>query len=230
MIPQFGKLTSCDRELLVADGISTGYGRTEVITRASFSLERGEIVSLVGPNTAGKTTLLLAVAGVLPIWEGQLRFEGREISQSSPAEIVRDGIVLCPEKWKIFPTMSVLENLQLGDYPNHAKRGQSRENHLEEILTLFPALQNRLKQRAGTLSGGEQQMLAISKSLMSSPKLLLVDEPALGLAPQVVTKVTETIETLSNQGISVLMAEQAGGEIRIKRKRAIKVVGGRLVG
>lgn len=189
--------------------LTCGYGRITAVKGVSLSVKKGRIVTLIGANGAGKSTILSAICGILDSWEGEITFEGTSLKGLDPPGIVKRGISLVPEGRLIFPPLSVMDNLHLGAYTLHRKRrGRQAEESLEQILSLFPVLAERARQPAGTLSGGEQQMLAIGRALMARPRLLLLDEPSMGLAPQVVEKIFQTIEFLRTQGYTILLVEQ----------------------
>jgi branched-chain amino acid transport system ATP-binding protein len=191
--------------LLELEDVCVQYGRTPVLQRVSLTVEPGELVALLGANGAGKTTMLRAISGLIRPRSGRIAFEGREMTRRSPEAIVRFGIAHCPEGRQLFPEMSVLENLELGAYTRDA---QDLSEDLERIYRLFPRLRERRDQRAGSLSGGEQQMVAIGRALMSKPKLILFDEPTMGLAPYLVEEVAGAIFRLNEEGLSVLLVEQ----------------------
>ncbi len=175
----------------------------------SLSVKAGELITLIGANGAGKTTLLSAVCGLLPGWDGEIDFEKKSLKNADPPEIVRKGISMVPEGRQIFPPLSVLDNLKLGAYTMYRK-GLDKEaaEDMETIMDMFPILRERSSQAAGTLSGGEQQMLAIGRALMARPKLLLLDEPSMGLAPLVVEKILDTLISLKQNGLTILLIEQ----------------------
>jgi branched-chain amino acid transport system ATP-binding protein len=193
-------------DLLVIENLRAGYGRIDVLHGISLAVPDGEIVTIIGANGAGKTTTLMSVSGVVRPREGRIVFGGQPIEKLRPFEIVRAGISQSPEGRKIFPRMTVLENLQMGAYTRHDQAAIQRD--LQHAFELFPVLKERQQQLGGTLSGGEQQMLAVARALMSRPKLLLLDEPSLGLAPLVVVKIFEVIRRLNSEGIAVLLVEQ----------------------
>ncbi len=175
----------------------------------SLSVKQGQIITLIGANGSGKSTLLESVCGLLPDWKGEITFQGTPLKGLDPPAVVRQGISLVPEGRLVFAPISVLDNLKLGAYTMYRKRRHAEVSQtLEKILDLFPILRQRAKQPAGTLSGGEQQMLAIGRALMSHPKLLLLDEPSMGLAPLIVEKIFHTLEMLRNDGITILLVEQ----------------------
>jgi len=192
--------------ILELENVSTFYGRIEVLKKVNLCLEEREIVTIIGANGAGKTTLLKTISGLLPPKEGGVFFKGQRIEKYSPDKIVKLGISHAPEARRIFHTLSVLENLKLGAFTRKNKKEIQEELHL--IWALFPILKERIKQQGGTLSGGEQQMLAIARALMSKPKVLLLDEPSLGLAPKMVEKIFETILKINKDGVSILLVEQ----------------------
>ena len=192
--------------LLELDGVRAGYGPIDVLDGISIAVPKGEIVTIIGANGAGKTTTLMTISGVVRPRQGTIVFEGQPLSSLRPFEIVRAGISQSPEGRKIFPRMTVLENLQMGAYTRSDKGAIQRD--IDHAYELFPVLKERNQQLGGTLSGGEQQMLAVARALMSRPKLLLLDEPSLGLAPLIVVKIFEVIRKLNSEGISVLLVEQ----------------------
>lgn len=195
--------------MLRLDGVTAGYGSAEVIHRISFEVKAGEVVSLVGANGVGKTTTLRAIVGVVPCRGGRIFFEGNLISGLSPHEVVKRGIALVPEGRQIFGSLSVYENLLVGCYAQYWRLGsKGRLGLLETVFDLFPILKARAGQRGGTLSGGEQQMLAIGRALMAQPRLLLLDEPSLGLAPLVVESILAKISDLNKTGLTILLVEQ----------------------
>jgi branched-chain amino acid transport system ATP-binding protein len=192
---------------LKVEALSSGYRALPVLREVSLEVGDGEIVSVVGANGAGKTTLLLTIAGHIPVRAGRVVFGGRDISHDPPHAGVARGLVMVPEGGRLFPFMSVLENLELGAYHPEARR-QLRPN-LEEVLTFFPVLAERRHQMAGSLSGGERQMCAVARAVMSMPRLLMFDEPSLGLAPIMVERLFDLIERLVKaKGLTVLLVEQ----------------------
>ncbi|MBI4024421.1 MAG: ABC transporter ATP-binding protein [Verrucomicrobia bacterium] len=188
---------------LQVSGLRAGYGPLQVLKGVSLRVERGEIVALLGANGAGKSTTLMTVCGVNPARSGQIIFEGEDIANLSPHEIVERGVVQAPEGRRIFPRLTVRENLEMGAYV----RGHDAADW-DRVFVLFPVLKDRQKQLGGTLSGGEQQMLAIARALMSRPKLLLLDEPSLGLAPMVVLRIFEIIRDINRAGTTIFLVEQ----------------------
>ena len=186
--------------------VSAGYGNIQALFDIDLEVGDGELVALIGANGAGKSTTLKSIIGILPDRQGSIRYDDEEISQNNPSENLRRGIVMIPEGRWIFPDLTVSENLKIGAF---IKWNQDYiEAKLEEQFALFPILKERRNQKGGTLSGGEQQMLAISRALMSEPRLLLLDEPSLGLAPQMVSTVFSLIKKINRSGVSVLLVEQ----------------------
>lgn len=192
--------------LLNVKGIVAGYGPIEVLHSVSLSVNQGEVVTLIGANGAGKSSLLMSISGLLSVAAGEIAFAGSDMVNIQPAERVRAGIVQVPEGRRIFPRLTVAENLELGAYLRDDLIAKREE--LEQVFELFPILKERLRQLGGTLSGGEQQMLAIGRALMSSPKLLMMDEPSMGVAPKLVEKIFQTIRDLNARGITILLVEQ----------------------
>jgi len=192
--------------LLSVENVTTGYGKAQVLKKVNISLEKGEIVALIGANGAGKTTALRCIAGVIKPWEGTIKFNNQKIDDLEPYEIVSLGISYCPEGRDIFANLSVYENLKVGGYL--IKDRKEFKSNLNRIYELFSRLQERRNQIAGSLSGGEQQMLAIGRALMSKPSVLFLDEPSLGLAPIVVESIFEVIQQINSSGTSILLVEQ----------------------
>jgi branched-chain amino acid transport system ATP-binding protein len=191
---------------LEIQGVSAGYGSGDVISGINLTVQAGEIVALIGANGAGKSTLLKAISGLIRLTAGTIRFEGTEIQDLAPAGRVRAGLVHVPEGRQIFPGLSVAQNLSLGGY---LRRGDNvYGQRLADVLRTFPALKSRLTDFAGNLSGGQQQMLAIGRGLMASPRFMMLDEPSLGLAPKLVREIFDLISGLKDQGISILLSEQ----------------------
>ncbi len=185
------------------------YGRIMAIKGISLSVRPGELITLIGANGAGKSTLLHAITGLLPGWEGEIRLEDRSIRGMEPPDVVRAGMSLVPEGRLIFPPLSVLDNLKLGAYTMYRKHQKAAvRRDLDMVMDLFPILRDRREQAAGTLSGGEQQMLAIGRALMARPRLLILDEPSMGLAPMLVEKILQTLVTLRDEGLTILLVEQ----------------------
>jgi len=192
--------------LLRVDGIEAGYGDLTAVGDVSLEVREGEAVALIGANGAGKTTTLRAVSGLLPLRRGRIEFEGQRLDGLTSAQIVARGIAHVPEGRQLFPTMTVLENLELGARTRAARA--RRDESLGRVFELFPRLQERREQLAGTLSGGEQQMCAIGRGLMACPRLLMLDEPSLGLAPVMVKAIFEDLRRINVQGLTILLVEQ----------------------
>jgi branched-chain amino acid transport system ATP-binding protein len=191
--------------MLEIRGLRTGYGETEIIRGLDMDVGAGQVVAVLGANGVGKTTLNKALSGLLPLWSGSVRFEGEPLNGTSPAGIVARGLIHVPEGRKIFPNMSVRENLELGSY----RRARSRRRaNLDRVFAIFPRLLERTRQLAGTLSGGEQQMLAIGRGLMAEPRLLILDEPSLGLSPLLVEEMFTLIKRLNTDGLAIMLVEQ----------------------
>jgi branched-chain amino acid transport system ATP-binding protein len=191
--------------LLEVDGIHTYYGNIEALKGVSLEVEEGECVTLIGSNGAGKSTTLRSISGLTPARTGTIRFRGREIARMAPQDIVQLGISQSPEGRKCFQRMTVRENLDMGAY---LRRDKEVTGDLDRVYDLFPRLKERERQKAGTMSGGEQQMLAIGRALMARPKLLLLDEPSMGIAPILVERIYETIAEINKQGTTILLVEQ----------------------
>ena len=192
---------------LQVSNLRTGYGVLPVLQGISFAVEENTTAVLFGLNGAGKTTTVNTIAGLLPVWEGEIRFDGELISGRSPSDIVRLGVALSPEGRRVFPALSVRKNLELGAW---VKRSGMSET-MEQVFSYFPRLEERADQNAGTLSGGEQQMLAIGRALMSRPRLLLIDEASLGLSPKLAHTVFDIVQRINEDGTTVLMVEQNVG-------------------
>ncbi len=189
--------------------LQTYYGRIRVLDNVSLSVKPGEVVTLIGANGAGKSTILNCISRLIPCREGEIFFQGQKINGETPEAVVRLGICQVPEGRQIFQPLTVLENLELGAYLRYGKRNRgSIQQDMDMIFSLFPVLADRLQQISGTLSGGEQQMLAIGRALMSRPKLLLLDEPSMGLAPRVVVDIFHTVVKLRLEGLTILIVEQ----------------------
>jgi branched-chain amino acid transport system ATP-binding protein len=192
--------------LLEVNDVHTFYGNIEALKGVSLEVGEGEIVTLIGSNGAGKSTTLRSISGLTPPSQGTIRFDGREIAETPPQDIVQLGISQAPEGRHCFSRMTVLENLELGAFLRRDRDGIGED--LERVFELFPRLKERERQKAGTMSGGEQQMLAIGRALMAKPKLLLLDEPSMGLAPILVERIYETVERINEQGVTILLVEQ----------------------
>lgn len=185
--------------------LHVSYGPIEVIHGISLEVKQGECVALIGANGAGKSSTLKAICGLVPAAMGTIMFEGRDITNQSGHSIVKAGITMCPEGRQVFPQMTTLQNLKMGAY---TRRDGEQASDLEEMMDMFPILRDRASQAAGTLSGGEQEMLAIARALMARPKLCIFDEPSLGLAPKIVAEVGETIKRIKEMGKTILLVEQ----------------------
>ena len=191
---------------LAIDGLESGYGEVQILWGTSLTLRSGALTTLVGSNGAGKTTLLRAAMGLLRPWKGTVRLDDRDVTRLSPHDKARLGMVMVPEGRHLFTTMTVAENLEMGSTPRRARADAKRT--LDHVLTLFPRLAERRSQLAGTLSGGEQQMVAIARGLMAKPAVLMLDEPSLGLAPILVLELFESIRRLKSEGLTMLLVEQ----------------------
>ncbi|WP_448374843.1 ABC transporter ATP-binding protein [Fervidobacterium sp.] len=192
--------------MLEIEGLHVYYGAINAIKGISFKVDQGKVITLIGANGAGKTTTLSTIAGLVKAKRGRILFEGKEIQNLPPHQINRMGVCLVPEGRRIFPNLSVMENLMMGAFNRKDKNGVKKD--LEWVFSLFPRLAERKNQLGGTLSGGEQQMLAISRALMSKPRVLMMDEPSLGLAPILVEEVFEIIKKLNSEGMTILLVEQ----------------------
>jgi branched-chain amino acid transport system ATP-binding protein len=212
--------------MLSVDRLEAGYGSVQILQQVSFGIRSHEIVSLLGGNGAGKTTTVRALSGLIPAKSGAIRFEDREITALPAHERVAAGLVQVPEGRKVFPTLSVFENLELGSYLPQPKA--RRRESLERVMALFPILRERSRQAAGTLSGGEQQMLALARGLMALPRLLILDEPSLGLAPLVVKEIFAAVEGIRREGVTVLLVEQNVPQALAISDRAFVIEDGRI--
>lgn len=207
--------------------IHAGYGPIEVLRGVSLYVEQGEIVTLIGANGAGKTSTLMCASRVHPISQGQICFEGEEVQKLPAHKLVARGLAQVPEGRKIFPRLSVQENLEMGAYLRRDKVGIATSQ--EHIFSLFPILAERRKQLGGTLSGGEQQMLAIGRALMSAPKALLLDEPSMGVAPLLIARIFEAIQQLNREGMTILLVEQNAHLALRTASRGYIIEGGKIV-
>ena len=214
--------------LLRVHELRAGYGRAEVLHGLSFDAQAGSVTTIIGPNGAGKSTLLNSLMGVLPI-RGHLEFDGQIIDTLTLEERVMLGIALVPEKRELFGTMSVEDNLTLGGYRQMRLGNNQWWDHIDEVYSLFPRLKERRTQAAGTLSGGERQMLAVGRALMSRPRLLMLDEPSLGLAPLIVGEIFAIVETLRQTGVTILLVEQNASLALEISERAYLLETGRIV-
>ncbi|MGB9632022.1 MAG: ABC transporter ATP-binding protein [Chloroflexaceae bacterium] len=213
--------------LLTVEDLRVSYGGVPALHGVSFEVHPGEVVALVGANGAGKSTTLRAISGLVPADSGSIRLEDRQLNRLPPHAITALGVAHVPEGRRIFSRLSVLQNLLLGSYTQAARSAEQQT--LEEVLTLFPRLRERLHQSAGTLSGGEQQMLAIGRGLMLRPRLLMLDEPSLGLAPLVVEGIFDVVRTLSTSGMTILLIEQNVKETLTLAHRAYVLQVGQIV-
>ena len=194
-------------ELLEVRDVIAGYGRgPAILTGTSLTVRPGQVQCIIGPNGAGKSTLLKAISGLLPVRSGEIRFEGERIDGLRPDQILRKGICFVPQERALFPRMSVRENLRMGGYVIDDKK--VLESRIEEVLEQFPILRERAQQRAGTMSGGQQQMLAMARTLIVKPKIVMLDEPSLGLAPKIVQQMFEIMHMLKDRGMTVILVEQ----------------------
>ena len=192
--------------LLKVTGLKVSYGGIQAVKGVDFEVREGELVSLIGSNGAGKTTTMKAITGILPINAGDIEYRGQSIRGQGPWDLVKQGLAMVPEGRGVFTRMSILENLQMGAYVR--EDAAAIEEDIDKVFGIFPRLQERAKQLAGTLSGGEQQMLAMGRALMSRPQVLLMDEPSMGLSPLMVEKIFEVVRDVSAQGVTVLLVEQ----------------------
>ena len=192
--------------LLKVTGLKVSYGGIQAVKGIDFEVREGELVSLIGSNGAGKTTTMKAITGILPINAGDIEYRGQSIRGQGPWDLVKQGLAMVPEGRGVFTRMSILENLQMGAYVR--EDAAAIEEDIDKVFGIFPRLQERAKQLAGTLSGGEQQMLAMGRALMSRPQVLLMDEPSMGLSPLMVEKIFEVVRDVSAQGVTVLLVEQ----------------------
>ncbi|PLT35572.1 ABC transporter ATP-binding protein [Bacillus sp. V5-8f] len=204
--------------MLKLNGISVKYGSFTAIQRVNIDVTQGDIVVLLGSNGAGKSTTFRTISGLNKPFEGDIEFEGKSIKGRSPDKIVQSGVVQCPEGRKLFSEMSVQENLRMGAYVHRAKKDQIKQS-LEHVYELFPILKEKRNDPAGSLSGGQQQMVAIGRALMAKPKVMLLDEPSVGLAPLIVEQMFEVIQQINKEGTTILLAEQnANAALKIATK------------
>lgn len=192
-------------KILLVKDLAVHFGAIRALKGISLEVSEGEIITLVGANGAGKTTTMNAIMGVLPKAAGTVEFNGEDITRADTAKIVKKGVVLAPEGRQIFPDLTVRDNLYLGGYLNKPEENRER---LEKVMEIFPVLRERIKQMGGTLSGGEQQMLAVGRAYMARPKLLMLDEPSLGLAPLMIQEIFKMIQTIRDMGVTILLVEQ----------------------
>jgi len=214
------------RPLLQVEDLHTHYGAIEALKGISLTVEEGEVVTLIGSNGAGKSTTLRSISGLTPASSGTITIDGEDITHVQAHHIVGYGISLAPEGRHCFPRMTVRENLDLGA---HQRRGPEIAEDLERVFTLFPRLQERQRQKAGTMSGGEQQMLAIGRALMARPRLLMLDEPSMGIAPILVQRIYETIAEINRSGVSILLVEQNANYALDVARRGYVLETGRVV-
>ena len=208
--------------MLKVNNLKVNFGGIEAVKGISFEVKEGEIVTLIGSNGAGKSTTLRTISGIVKPAEGSIDFEGTDITKVNSSDIVKMGITLCPEGRRVFPDMTVLENIKIGAF----LRQDDLTIDIERCYRLFPILKERNKQLAGTLSGGEQQMLAVARSLMSRPKIMMLDEPSLGLAPLVVQDIFKILQEINNEGVTILLIEQnANMALRIADKAYVLETG-----
>ncbi|MCA0327861.1 MAG: ABC transporter ATP-binding protein [Proteobacteria bacterium] len=192
--------------LLKVSGLQVAYGGIQAVKGVDFEVREGELVSLIGSNGAGKTTTMKAITGTLPLASGEIEYLGKSIQGQGPWDLVKQGLAMVPEGRGVFARMTITENLQMGAYVRSDKAGITQD--IEKVFTIFPRLRERKDQLAGTMSGGEQQMLAMGRALMSRPKVLLLDEPSMGLSPIMVDKIFEVVRDVYAQGVTVLLVEQ----------------------
>lgn len=212
--------------MLKVDEVCTGYGGVQVLRGASLSVEGGEFVGLFGPNGHGKTTLLRLISGLLPVWTGTILFDGGEIKRHSPGPLLRQGLVHVAQGNTLFKKMTVEENLALGAF---ASGWRERHQRMDRVFSIFPKLAERRNQLASTLSGGERQMVSIGIGLMSEPKMLMLDEPTLGLAPKIREELSHTIRSLAATGVTLLIVDQDLEFLQMSTQRSYLLEGGRIV-
>jgi branched-chain amino acid transport system ATP-binding protein len=212
--------------MLTVSNLRAGYGRTIILQNVSIKVGSGEVVTIIGSNGAGKTTLLRTISGLVKPSAGTITFDGEEISGLQPVDIVGRGLVMVPEARQLFPVMTVRDNLLMGCYHPSVRAGANRR--LEDVLDVFPRVRQRLDQRAGSLSGGEQQMVAIARGLMAKPKLLMLDEPSLGLAPMIVQQMFRVVDHICQLGTTVLLVEQKAFHALKIAQRAYVIENGRI--
>ena len=215
--------------LLELKDLTVSYGRIEAVRGISLTVEEGELVTLIGANGAGKTTTMRAISGIRPLSRGSVWFDGRDITRMKAHERVLAGIVQAPEGRGVFPGMTVLENLEMGAYARTFKTRAEHDETLAAVYTLFPRLQERRTQVGGTLSGGEQQMLAIGRALMARPRLLLLDEPSMGLAPMMIQTIFRTVTEINDAGTTILLVEQNAQQALSRSHRAYILETGEVV-
>ena len=215
--------------LLEVEDLQVHYGKIEAIRGISFHVEEGEIVTLIGANGAGKSTTLKTISGLRTVSRGRICFDGRDITKLAAHKRTEIGICQAPEGRGIFPGMSVMENLDMGCYVRHTRGSSSKQQDLDRVFELFPRLAERRTQAGGSMSGGEQQMLAIGRALMSRPRVLLLDEPSMGLAPMLITQIFDIITEINQQGTTVLLVEQNAAQALRRANRAYVLETGTIV-
>jgi branched-chain amino acid transport system ATP-binding protein len=215
--------------LLEVKGLCVNYGRIEAIRDITFTVEEGEVVTLIGANGAGKTTTLKTISGLRPVREGVILFDGKDITTMPAHERPVLGIGQSPEGRGVFAGMTVMENLEMGAYARSDRKSGKVKSDLDRVFELFPRLKERVNQAAGSMSGGEQQMLAIGRALMSSPRLLLLDEPSMGLAPKLIQQIFEIITEINGQGTTVLLVEQNAAQALKRSHRAYILETGEII-
>lgn len=215
--------------MLKLTSVHSSYGNIEALKGIDIDLNEGEIVSLIGSNGAGKTTTLMTISGIIRPHKGDIIFENESIKNKSPHDIVKMGICQVPEGRRIFPKLTVLENLEMGAYTINMKSKSKFRDNLEKVFHLFPILKERSNQLGGTLSGGEQQMLAIARALMSNPKLLLLDEPSLGLAPIMVNRIFKILKEINKLNVTILLVEQNAKAALMLSNRGYVMEGGKII-
>jgi branched-chain amino acid transport system ATP-binding protein len=212
--------------MLLIENVNTHYGQIQALHDVSIEINQGEIITLIGANGAGKTTLMMTICGDPKAPSGKVTFEGEELGQFNTPEIMRKGLAIVPEGRRVFSAMTVEENLYMGSY---FRTNEQAAETIKYVLDLFPRLEERFKQRAGTMSGGEQQMLAIGRALMSKPRLLLLDEPSLGLAPIIIKQIFDIIERLRDEGVTIFLVEQNANQALRIADRGYVLENGRIV-
>ncbi|HET7659238.1 MAG TPA: ABC transporter ATP-binding protein [Oryzihumus sp.] len=215
--------------LLEVNGLCVNYGRIEAIRDITFTVEEGEVVTLIGANGAGKTTTMKTVSGLRPVRAGTIRFDGKDITHMPPHQRPVLGISQSPEGRGCFPGMTVNENLDMGAYARTDRKTKAVAEDRDRVFSLFPRLQERMNQTAGTMSGGEQQMLAMGRALMARPRLLLLDEPSMGLAPKLIQQIFDIVTEINNQGTTVLLVEQNAAQALKRANRAYILETGEIV-
>lgn len=213
--------------MLRVSNLEAGYGNIQILRKLSFEVKQGELVSILGTNGAGKTTTLRVISGLIPIWSGEIYFDGKPLHKKSTEHIVKSGLIQVPEDRKLFTDMTVLENLELGAFTPESRKNMKR--NIDYCFELFPILKERESQLAGTMSGGQQQMLAIGRALMAEPKLLILDEPSIGLSPLLTKQVFDIISEIKNNGVTVLLVEQNVNQALALADRGYVIENGEIV-